>query len=60
MDPSVSPNEFFATHLYVPKSFTSIDRIVSFIITLYAFSTVTGSKRSPIKKKKKIKLKETV
>lgn len=40
--PSVSPREFFATHLYVPKSVISTFKIVNFITTLYALSTVVS------------------
>lgn len=48
MAPSVSPSEFFATHLYSnPKSAISTDKIVSFISTLYAFSKVSGMNLSP-------------
>lgn len=38
MEPSVSPSEFLATHLYAPKSSISTSTIVNFITTLYTFS----------------------
>lgn len=48
MLPSVSPNEFFATHRYPPKSACTTNRMWSRIITLYAVSTSTGSNWPPV------------
>lgn len=41
IEPSVSPNEFLATHLYWPKSAMSTSIIVNFITTLYTFSNTS-------------------
>lgn len=54
MAPSVSPREFFATHLYDPKSAMSTSLMVNFITTLYALSKVSGTNLSPAKKLERI------
>lgn len=43
--PSVSPSEFFATHLYEPKSPISTGVMVSVITVLYAWSNESGLNR---------------
>lgn len=49
MDPSVSPREFFATHLYMPKSLMSTEMIVSFMETLYVLSSSSALYFPPIR-----------
>lgn len=50
MDPSVSPREFFATHLYMPKSLMSTEIIVSFMETLYVLSSSSVLYLDPIRR----------
>lgn len=45
--PSVSPSEFFATHLYEPKSDLLTRRIFNIIYFLYPLSVDTASYLSP-------------